>query len=416
MQHRLALKGPPGAARLRGAPGPNPTPAASRRDSGDPPLSSPHVGFACNWDPDPSTTWSGTPWALRQALAQKTLTSDVGVQFGRAARLTLKALHARRAPSGPVSVWQHSSLTDGLITHRLRHGIATSMPEVVLEIQDLGIVDRPYATYQDLTYDVLLGLLDSGHQLTHFPGFSRRRLEARAERQRRIHHQASAILVMSRWLADELAATGLPRRRIHVVHPGINTALPVIDESLAPNKGPFRPDTAPRLLFVGRDFFSKGGDLVVRAHELLRREHDPETTLVVAGPAAWPLRRPPGPGVRFVGHISRQQVAEELRHADLLLMPSRFEGFGIAIAEALVSGTPVIARRAFAMPEIIRPGHDGELITDDDHVTLAATVLRCFQDEELYRRVWTGRQVAAERWSWSRAAGEIVDILSDLHP
>ena len=414
MQQRFALNGPPGAARRRDPSERDAIPAISGRDRVEAPQSSPHVGFACNWDPEPEMTWSGTPWALRQALAQKTRISDVGVRFGRAARFTLKGLHARRGPAGLVSVWQHSSVTDGLIRRRLHHGIASSRPDVILEIQDLGIVDLPYATYQDLSYDVLLGLLDSGHELTHFPGFSRRRLEARAERQRRIYHRASAILVMSRWFAEELAATGVPPRLIHVVHPGINTVLPAIDETLPPHKGPFRPSTGPRLLFVGRDFFSKGGDLVVRAHELLRRDHDPRATLVVAGPATWPLRRPPGPGVRFVGPITRQQVARELGQADLLLMPSRFEGFGIAIAEALVSGTPVIARRAFAMPEIIRPGHDGDLIVADDHEALAATVRRCLQDEKLYRRVWTGRQVAAEHWSWSRAAGEIVDILSGL--
>ncbi|HLZ37944.1 MAG TPA: glycosyltransferase [Mycobacteriales bacterium] len=164
---------------------------------------------------------------------------------------------------------------------------------------------------------------------------------------------------------------------------------------------PRRPSPRRRLLFVGRDFHTKAGDVVVAAFRLLRAEFDPRMTLTVAGPAAWPLPGPVPDGVRFLGPVPVRRVADLLDDADLFVMPSRFEGFGIAFAEALARGLPCIARDDFAMPELVVPGHNGALVRDDDPVALAYAIADVLQDEHVYARCAGSAAAVSAHFTWN---------------
>jgi glycosyltransferase involved in cell wall biosynthesis len=370
------------------------------------------LGFACAWAPDERETWSGTPWRLRQELAKLVQVEDLGVTLGASTRAALKAIHVRPTSTGLVSNWQHSPLTDRVFS-RVLHGNAASIrPDAVLQVQDLARFEEPYYTYQDLSYASLLGLLDAGVDLTHFPGLARRQIERRCRRQLRIYAAATGVVAMSHWLARCLEEAGVPSGRIHVVHPGINTddVMTATAVSRAGQRG--RPQAPTTLVFVGRDFFSKGGDLVVHALGLLRDDYDPHMRLTLIGPKVWPLPDAPAAGVDYLGSQSRSAVGHHLQRADLFVMPSRFEGFGIAFAEALVAGTPVVGRRAFAMPEIIEDGVNGALVDSDDPGKLAEKIVACLEDDTMTERVRQGRAAAAERWSWSRAAQEMVHVVA----
>ncbi len=217
---------------------------------------------------------------------------------------------------------------------------AGSGVDAVLQIGDLAILDRPYFLYQDLSTDAVLDAFDDEKGSTpHFPGLSRSDLARIRDRQLGIYERATGILTMSQWLNDRLVATGIPSTRVHTVPPGIEAAV-----------GPDDPVTPTRLdgpccsLLVHRArFHTKGGDLVVQAFTQLRAEFDPGLTLTVAGPVHWPMAGPPPPGVAFLGPVSQARVGElDLSH-DLLVMPSRLEGFGKVFAEAQCAGLPAIA-------------------------------------------------------------------------
>lgn len=365
-----------------------------------------HLGYACLWDSDPTRTWSGTPWALRSALTSTVELTDLGVNLSTIVRGGLRVAHARRSNGRWTTIWQYSRLTDSLVHTAIDRAARRSEVDLVLQIQDLARLDNmPFATYQDLSYGVLLDALDAGSELVQFPGLTRRALQRRHERQLAIYEAADSVHVMSRWLASELIARGIDAAKVNVVHPGSN-ALTEFQSS--PERHPRYEDRPPQLLFVGRDFLRKGGDLVLAALERLRRDHDPSTTLTIAGPTEQLEAYAGAPGASWIGDVGPARVAELMRSHDLLVVPSRFEAFGIVFAEALAHGTPVVARDAFAMPEIVTPGVNGALVRSEDPDELATAIADVLDDYELRQRTLAQQEAQARYWSWDRAAEDLL--------
>jgi glycosyltransferase involved in cell wall biosynthesis len=267
----------------------------------------------------------------------------------------------------------------------LRHE-NTRQCDVILQIQDLAVLDRPYLVFQDLSYDILLDEIWENGRKDQFPTLRYDQIRRLRDRQHQVYARAAGILAMSRWFADHLIrVTGVPADRVHVLHPGASAAwLTRRPESHG------RTGAGSRLLFVN-------------------------ITLTVVGPAQWPLPGEPPPGVRFLGRLPIDQLPAVFDEHDVFVMPSRFEGFGIALVEALASGLPCVARRACAMPEIVRPGDNGELITSDDPAELATALTRVLTNEAMFERVAAQADDVRRHYSWQRAADDVLAITAQLN-
>ena len=366
----------------------------------------PHLGFACTWDPVPEATWSGTPWRLRAALRDLTRVTDLETAPSPAGRFVLRAAAVRRHGGQWISPWKVTPLGMRATRRNLRRGLDRHPCDAVIEIGDLGQVDRPYFLVQDITTQSVLDHFEDGGA-PHFPGLTRSALEARVAWQQEVYSQASGILAMSSWMADSVIAQGVPAERVSVIHPAAIATLG------APPPRP-RPRTGrrSRLLLVGRDLHTKGADVVLAALEILRREVDPDLTLTIAGPAVWPFAGSPPKGVAFVGRVPAADVVRLYDTHDLFVMPSRLEGFGMVFAEALSRGLPCVGRDAFAMPELIRPGVNGGLVRSLDPVELAEVITRTLVDDDLYARCWADAPAVAAHYTWERMAAEVLGAVT----
>ncbi|HEX5496882.1 MAG TPA: glycosyltransferase family 4 protein [Mycobacteriales bacterium] len=398
------------------------------------------LGFACAWDPRPELTWSGTSWSLRAALRERAgagTVVDVGIDYPPAVRLALKAACARRHDGRWVSMWRHSRAARRYGEAAVRRQVRRQDPDVVLQVQDLAVLDRPYLLFQDLSYDVLIEYAGHPGGLVNFPTLSQDAVRRLRDRQREVYAGAAGVLAMSRWFADHLVTvTGLPADRVHVVHPGASAfrnARPAPDgrpDDRSESDRLHRPRR--RLLFVGRDFHRKGGEIAVAALAGLRREVDPAVTLTVVGPRVWPMPGPVPEGVRFLGALPANRVGALYAEHDLFVLPSRFEAFGIVFVEALSAGLPCVGRRAFAMPEIITPGRNGDLIGPGpdaardrggdgsadadaaDVAELVAVVARLLADDAIYRSTAAAVPAVARHFRWERAADDVAGIAAEV--
>jgi glycosyltransferase involved in cell wall biosynthesis len=390
----------------------------------------PRIGFACMWDKIPESTWSSSAWNLRAALRLAAETTDIGVPIPRLPRTILQAIYTRPRSGRLTSTWYYSRLTDAYIEHALRRELSRNPAargcDAVLTIHDLAVLPVPFFTYSDVSYDAVIHAAGGGGVFAAIKSMTPATVARRRERQLAIYERATGIIAESRWLARSLVEqTGVPPEKVHVAPPGISAGwVPPTNGTLAvgPSDGqggdqlrpplPERAATRRRLLFVGGDFYRKGGDLIVAALAVLRREHDPQITLTVAGPQAWPLPGTPPDGVRFLGSLPPDEVAPLYDSHDLFVMPSRREPFGLVFAEALARGLPCVARDAFAMPEIITPGVSGFLITRDDKNELAAAIAAALADDALYESCYERAPEMAEYFSWERTALQVTDIIT----
>lgn len=367
------------------------------------------IGFACLWGKIPEQSWSGTPWGLRNALRQQAEVVDLGIEYSTVRHLR-RYLRLRRRHGRWKPTYQWSSGRDRMIHRKLQASLARSPVDAVVEIGDLARLDAPFYVYQDLSFDILEKYYDSAIGVPGFEGIDLKTIKRRRERQRGIYEAAAGVFAMSEWFAGELVElSGLPPEKVTVVYAGINA---VGEITVYPPPGSEEEGRPARLLFVGRDFFRKGGEIVVEALARLRREYSPDMQLTVAGPEKWPLAGGVPEGVVFLGNRSTLEVARLYHTHDVFVMPSRFEAFGIVFREALAHGVPVIGRSAFAMREIITPGQNGTLINGDDPAELAAAVVGVLENPDIRRHTIEAAKDVRRRFSWEAVSGRMLAAMA----
>jgi glycosyltransferase involved in cell wall biosynthesis len=311
-----------------------------------------------------------------------------------------------------LRAWEH-----GLEAYLDRRATAFRC-DAVLQIQDLAATSTPYFVYQDLSYDVVLELLERGSDgfRRYFPHLDRESLLRRRARQLRIYSHAAGVLTMSEFLRRSLIdRTGLEPAKVHTVYPGAIACAPKDVPGSTTEPSPERVPPRRRLLFVGTTFEVKAGDTVVAAFQQLR-QGDPTFTLTIVGPAQWPLPGGVPEGIDFVGRVDPVAVPALYDGHDLLVMPSRMEGFGKVFVEALARGLPCIGRDAFAMPELVRPGENGGLVASDDPIELANCIAKVLADDGVYERCAAESEKVLSRFNWDRAAAQVVaTVNATLH-
>ncbi len=243
--------------------------------------------------------------------------------------------------------------------------------------------------------------------LLRHPGRFRRWQRFSGQRGLRQLHAADRIITISQFTADEaMALLGLPAARLTpvllgwdgmeegVCLPGTTFPLPVSGEfflfvgSLEPGKN----------LALLREVWTRAAATGQRLPPLL-----------IAG-ARWagvPGEGPPPADWHYLGHVPDTELARLYRHALALVFPSKYEGFGLPVLEAMGRGCPVICSRVASLPEV---GGAAAWWCDLDAVSYLAALRECASNGQTRRHFALAGPVQARKFSWANCAAGTVDV------
>ena len=236
---------------------------------------------------------------------------------------------------------------------------------------------------------------------------------------RRSARTAARVLTDSEFSAGEIAAAyQIPRQRITVAPLGVSDHFAPVDR---PNVTLPAGLTTPFLLHVGDLHERRNLPVVVHAmFEAQRRSGMPPLSLVLAGVDRGIGDRLRGyardanspEAVVCLGAVTDSQLLTLYRAAAALVYPSRYEGFGLPVLEAMACGTPVIASRAASIPEVL--GDAGTLLDPDDEPGWADEIARVIGDQFHSARMRKSGLTRAKEFSWVRTASITLDAYREV--
>jgi glycosyltransferase involved in cell wall biosynthesis len=368
-------------------------------------------GNAEIWD-----SWSGISRSIVQALRSAghvVVTADVdlyGAERLLGAAVTFSVDRRRWGTrfhlSGPPFRLRSRSAGRHITAHRGRLDLIL---QVGATFQPLGHGAIPYFCCCDSN----IHMAERGAATGYSDGVSlaRHEVERVARRELDVYRHAAGIFTLSEHLRRSFIEDfGLTPNSVHAVYAGPNLDVKRIPKTAA------RDDSnhSPTILFVGRQFERKGGDLLVEAFRRVR-EQIPEARLLVAGPPALPA---PAPGITFLGNLDKNRptgwaaLVAAYGSADVFCLPTRFEPFGIAFIEAMYFGLPCIGTHAWAVPEMIVDGETGFTIPIDDLDALTNRLSRLLSDRVLARDMGRAGRARAERhFTWERVGQRMMQVI-----
>ncbi len=209
------------------------------------------------------------------------------------------------------------------------------------------------------------------------------------------------IICVSEFVKNDLIARGFQPERLKVV--------PSCIEMPSPRNDP----EGDYILFVGRLVATKGLPYLLEA----MKEVDSNLVICGDGPARSSLERMTSRlglenRVTFEGRVSEERKADLFARCKMLVMPSLFESLGLAAAEAMSYGKPVVASDSGGLPEVV--GNGGLIVPSKNPQQLAMAIGSLLRDDTLRRDLGAKAKVRAAQYSWDLASDRIENIYTTL--
>jgi glycogen(starch) synthase len=232
-------------------------------------------------------------------------------------------------------------------------------------------------------------------------------------------NRADALITCSQAMRAEVAGLfEVPAEDITVIHNGIEQrGWRMPDDEIAQTRAAFAPNGEPLLLYFGRLEWEKGVQDLLAALPSIRRDH-PGTRLVIAGRGrhlgeliAQARKLRVRRAVHFAGHLPDRELRAALSAADAVVLPSRYEPFGIVALEAAAAEAPLIASTAGGLGEVVIDGVTGLAFSPGDSAAIRAAVDSVLRDRESARqRAVKARARLAEDFDWARIAEATTEV------
>lgn len=259
--------------------------------------------------------------------------------------------------------------------------------------------------------------------------------------QSRLDGEAQVIQIADRIIAATSAEvsqlTGLyaaPRDKIAVIPPGVDLGrFHPMDKKQAKRRVGI-PCGDTNILFAGRIEPLKGIDTLLLAMSILQERHPEavkDTCVAIIGGDPWAddldaemarlqrLRADLGIHnlVTFLGAKDQDILPYYFAAAEMVVMPSHYESFGMVALEAMAAGTPVIASEVGGLAHLVRNGVNGFHVPSRDPEALAAAILDLLEDRELRQRLGRQAREIAQQYDWEHIAARMLSVYRELaHP
>jgi glycosyltransferase involved in cell wall biosynthesis len=231
---------------------------------------------------------------------------------------------------------------------------------------------------------------------------------------RLMYRRAARIVVLSRAISTSLAGLD-PALQVTII-PSASAGLASDPARVAAIRG--EAGNGFLVVQIGAlvDAHKGQRQVIAVARELAARAPDVVFLLVGSGRDEAALRAEAGglANLRFAGEVS--DVGNYLAAADLFLYPSRHEGLGSVLLDAMAFGLPVVATAVGGIPETVRRGVNGLLCEVDDIAGLAAAILTLRADPELRSRMAAANRACAAEFSPHAMMRRYVEVYRDLLP
>ena len=236
--------------------------------------------------------------------------------------------------------------------------------------------------------------------------------------ERRLSECSAGLVACSHSVADHIAErVGVARDRVTTVLNGVDADLFASGNRQASRLRLAIPQNRVAIGLVGRISEQKGQEEFLRAAAIVRGQF-PAALFLVIGSADDPALLTQAKDlvavlglddcVRFTGHVT--DMPDVYAALDIVAAPSRWEGFGLMLVEAMAAGKPIVATRVGAIPEVCVDRETALLVPPRDPAALAAALLDVLQDPDMGRALGEAGIRRAAAFSWQRSA-ETLDAL-----
>ena len=238
----------------------------------------------------------------------------------------------------------------------------------------------------------------------------------------KILSHADVIISPSEYYIDESRFLGKYRDKIVVIQNGINIDEFDIDYSKEEcRKKLSLPLDGKILLFLGTLSPHKGPDVLLKAMpKILKNIPDAKLVFVGSGEIRKKLERickkiSVEKYVEFVGFVGDTfKKALYYKSADVFVLPSFLEIFGIVNLEAMACGIPIVASKVGGIPEIVKDGENGLLVPPRDSEALADAIIYLLENEDIREKMGKNGRKKGENYSWERIAEETEKVYEEV--
>lgn len=230
------------------------------------------------------------------------------------------------------------------------------------------------------------------------------------------------IAVSENTKQDIIRLFGIPAHKITVTHEACSDAFKPITDQNELKKTRVKYNLPDRfIVFVGTIEPRKNLNTLLKALYIIKNMRHSTIKVVFAGKKGWLYsdffelikKLHLEDNIVFTGYVEEKDLPCIYSLADVFVYPSRYEGFGLPLVEAMSCGVPVIASDSSSIPEVL--GDAGILFPHDSPKHLCRSLLEILENEDLQKALVSRGLKRAQEFSWQKTAIKTLDVYETIH-